>query len=195
MKTVSWDWLGEPLAIDFANTVLREGGEYGELLRSGADVTTWARREAGRVPVPAAGGAATRLAEIRAVRDDVFAVLAATAAGESAPHGPAGRLDARARAHPVVAQLLGESVVCGAGDGVDELLARVVAAAIELARSDVAVGLCDAPGCGQYFVRGRPNQSWCGPACGTRARVARHAARAQQVPRNDPDASQPGEGE
>jgi predicted RNA-binding Zn ribbon-like protein len=176
MKTVSWDWLGEPLAIDFANTLLRAGADYRELLGSGADVVTWARLEAGHVPLPAQRDADARLEEIRTVRDDVFAVLAAAAAGEAFPRGPAGRLDARARAHPVVAQLTGGSVVAGGGGAVAELLARVAAAAIELARSDVALGLCDAPSCGQLFVRARANQSWCGPACGTRARVARHAA-------------------
>ena len=40
-----------------------------------------------------------------------------------------------------------------------------------------AVALCDAPGCGQLYLRGRPNQQWCNPHCGTRARSQRHAER------------------
>jgi predicted RNA-binding Zn ribbon-like protein len=81
--------------------------------------------------------------------------------------------------HPVVSQLHGAPRLAGSGDAVDELLARAVAAAIELAGqgSEAGLALCDAPGCGQFFLRERENQRWCGPACGTRARVARHARR------------------
>ena len=35
----------------------------------------------------------------------------------------------------------------------------------------------NAPSCGTFFVPNRANQQWCGEPCGTRARVARHAAR------------------
>ena len=47
-----WSWLGEPLAIDFANTVRRRGSDYTELLASGADLRAWAADEANRVPDP-----------------------------------------------------------------------------------------------------------------------------------------------
>lgn len=40
-----------------------------------------------------------------------------------------------------------------------------------------ALALCDAPGCGQLYLRGRPNQQCCDPRCGTRARAQRHADR------------------
>jgi predicted RNA-binding Zn ribbon-like protein len=63
---------------------------------------------------------------------------------------------------------------------VDEMIALVVAAVIDLiggvTRADL--GFCDAPSCGQFFMRERPNRRWCGAACGSRARVARHADRA-----------------
>jgi predicted RNA-binding Zn ribbon-like protein len=178
-----WDWLGDPLALDFANTVRRHGGEYRELLQSGEDVASWAEHESGRVPAVRAAEASGRLAEIRAVRDDVFAALRAASDGRPFPRDVARRLNARARAAPVVAQLgerPGEGVEHLPGDpaSLDELLARVVHATIDLCRADDAgVALCDAPSCGQFFIRDRANQRWCGPACGTRARVARHAAR------------------
>jgi predicted RNA-binding Zn ribbon-like protein len=61
---------------------------------------------------------------------------------------------------------------------VDALLARVADDAVRLiADPDSAIALCDAPSCGQFFRRTRTNQRWCGPACGNRARVARHAHR------------------
>jgi len=49
--------------------------------------------------------------------------------------------------------------------------------AIEIAGGAGAAAFCDAPGCGGFFVPNRSNQVWCSDACGTRARVARHAAR------------------
>jgi predicted RNA-binding Zn ribbon-like protein len=174
-----WDWLGEPLAVDLANTIKRRGREYVELLRAPADLAEWCRHEAGRVPASAAEAAGARLGEVRAVRDDVFAVLRAAAEGEPVPAGAAGRLDARARRHPVVPQLRGAAAPARPLAPVDELLARAVASAIELALAGPAAGLafCDAPSCGQLFMRERGGQVWCNPACGTRARVARHAAR------------------
>jgi predicted RNA-binding Zn ribbon-like protein len=36
---------------------------------------------------------------------------------------------------------------------------------------------CFAPGCVRYFVKDHPRREWCGPACGNRARAARHYAR------------------
>lgn len=177
----SWEWLGEPLAVDFANTLRRRGRTYEELLVSGADLARWSRRESKRVPVLNARAIAPRLDEARAVRDDVFAVLHAATSGRRLPSEATQRINARAREHPVVAQLgarPGASAkrVVGAPERLDDLLARVADAAIRLvgdAHSGIA--LCDAPSCGQFFIRERSNQRWCGPACGNRARVARHA--------------------
>ena len=83
------------------------------------------------------------------------------------------------RAAPLVLQLRdGEAVLARATPAapLDELLARVAHSAIELADRG-GVGFCDAPSCGQFFERGRVSQLWCSHACGTRARVARHAQR------------------
>lgn len=177
---MAWDWLGEPLAVDFANTLRRRGNDYEDLLRDGTDIVAWARIVRDRMPVPSAAAATGRLDEVRDVRDDVFAVLLATTRGERAPAAAAGRIDARVRELPVVAQLGTRRPVAIASPrqgAVDELLARACAATIDLVTGDEAatLELCDAPSCGQFFIRGRRDQRWCGPACGTRARVARHA--------------------
>ena len=137
-----------------------------------------------RSPTSAAGVAASehdvgpRLAEVRELRDAVFALLLAATRGE---HGPAGietRLNAALAAVPLVPQLRdGDVELTAARDApaLDELLARVGASALDVLR-DPALSFCDAPSCGQFFLRHRGDQRWCGPACGTRARVARHAA-------------------
>jgi predicted RNA-binding Zn ribbon-like protein len=193
-----WDWLGEPLAADFANTTKRYGSVERECLRSGADLAEWARREGASVPDVDADAAGARLDEVRALRDAVVAVLhaarapqgarpAAKAAAIAADRAGAGafaeataRVNAAARAVPIVAQLRDGAIVSEpavSADPLDELLARVAASAIEIAGGDAFVGFCDAPSCGQFFVGGRSGRLWCSDACGTRARVARHAHR------------------
>lgn len=169
-----------PLAIDFANTRQRRGTRYGDLVHSGADVAAWAEDEAGRVPAVSAAAAEPRLDDVRALRDEVFELLRAAVAGAPAP---AARVNAALRAVPLVPQLQADGSAClrapPAADPLDELLARVAASAIELATAgpDSPLALCDAPSCGRFFLRHRRDQLWCGPACGTRARVARHAQR------------------
>jgi predicted RNA-binding Zn ribbon-like protein len=180
-----WDWLGEPLPVDVANTIRRHGMIYVELWRTGADVVEWAHRQHGRVPVPSSDEADDRLDELRSVRDDVFALLLATTSGGALPGDVTARVNARARTLVAVHELADapgriETSVVDSGSAVDELIALVIAALIDLiggsAHGDV--GFCDAPSCGQFFMRERPNRRWCGAACGSRARVARHADRA-----------------
>ena len=172
-----WDWLGEALAVDFANTTKRSGGEERELLEEPGDLADWAAEEAGRVP--AVEPEAVLLGEVRTLRDDVKALLHAVVLGEPAPVPAVERVNARVRAAPLVRQLRdGEAVLAPAAPvaPIDELLARVAESAIELADRG-GVGFCDAPSCGQFFERRRVSQLWCSDACGTRARVARHAHR------------------
>ena len=172
-----WDWLGEALAVDFANTTRRFGDEEHELLRAPDDLVLWAELERGRVPVMPAGD--VRLGEIRTFRDDVKALLHAVVRSEPAPRPAVERVNARLRAAPLVPQLRdGAAVLAPASEvaPLDELLARVAHSAIELF-AEGGVGFCDAPSCGQFFQRRRVSQLWCSDACGTRARVARHAHR------------------
>jgi predicted RNA-binding Zn ribbon-like protein len=182
-----WFWLTEPLAMDFANTIRRRGMVDHDYLRTGADVAGWAAAEAPQVPRVSARVAQARFEEIRSVRDDVRALLQATVDGVALPARATRRLNARARAVPLVGQLgarAGElrTVPATRTSPVDELLARVAAAAIELVGEGGpdAVRFCDAPSCGDFFAPDRSNQVWCDESCGTRARVARHAAHSRR---------------
>jgi predicted RNA-binding Zn ribbon-like protein len=184
MAQAPWYWLSEPLAMDFANTIHRRGMVDHDHLRTGADVASWCEHEpAGRVPRVTARAAAPRIAEIRGLRDDVHAVLRATVDGGRLPAAAVGRINARARALPLVAQIGArpgdrrEAPATRTG-AVDELLARVAADTIAIvgAGGADAVRFCDAPSCGGFFAPERANQRWCDDSCGTRARVARHAA-------------------
>jgi hypothetical protein len=208
-----WSWLGEPLAIDFANTVRRQGLEYVELLDSPRELVVWARHQNLRLRE---GDVGSRLDEVRELRDAVFALLldavadagattrpdAMTRSGATTPPDAVARpramtpsdaearpramtpSDAEARlnaalaAVPLIPQLRDGDIVVTARSGapaLDRLLACVAASVLDVLR-DPALSFCDAPSCGQFFIRHRGDQRWCGPACGTRARVARHAA-------------------
>ena len=171
--------------MDFANTVRRRGGDYTELLGSGADLRAWAEHEASRVPDPTEYVSDTRLDEVRELRDAIFALLLAAARGVPAPPGIEKQVNAALAAVPLVPQLRDGTVELVAppdADPLDELLARTAVSAIELLASP-ALAYCDAPSCGQFFMRSRRDQRWCGPACGTRTRVARHARRYGQTRR------------
>jgi predicted RNA-binding Zn ribbon-like protein len=181
-----WSWLGEPLAIDFANTLRRHGLEYVEYLGSPRELVEWARHEGVALSGRDVG---SRLAEVHALRDAVFALLldathgsdvapARVPSGASARREAESRLNAALAAVPLVPQLRDGAVVLTApreAPALDALLARIAASALDVLR-DPALSFCDAPSCGQFFLRHRGDQRWCGPACGTRARVARHAA-------------------
>ena len=187
MELPLWSWLSEPLPMDFANTTRRRGMVEHDYLRTGADLASWSEREAGRVPRVSARAAAARLDEVRAMRDDVKAVLRAAVDDAPLPARPTARLNARARTLPVVGQLGGRPgelhrAPAARASALDELLARVAAATIELVGfgGSGTVRFCDAPSCGDFFAPDRPNQRWCDDSCGTRARVARHAAHARR---------------
>ena len=64
-------------------------------------------------------------------------------------------------------------------DALTDLVASIAAATVELLTGPDRDRLarCDAPSCGQLYLRDRTNQVWCGPVCGARARTARHDRR------------------
>ena len=157
-------WLGEPLAIDLANTVMvvRDGEEV-DLLA--ADLERWLDAERERL-----AGTPER-ERLLALRDAVREVLAAAADGGPLPASALARVNAASAAAPVAPQLT--------ADGSREELAPAdPLAAIARSAIDVVarerVRICGAPSCGMFFLGAR---RWCCAACGNRARAARHYAR------------------
>lgn len=60
--------------------------------------------------------------------------------------------------------------------GVPRAVSVLAAEAVRWFGGEESVRLraCRAPGCVLFFTRGHPRRLWCSPACGNRARVARH---------------------
>lgn len=189
-----WSWLGDPLALDVANTVERRGQVTQELWATGTDVSTWVELEHDRLDPVTAAEADDRLGELRQLRDAVLMLLRATAAADPwnsddvdlvnrylRAHAPVPQLDARCRG--VVRRHLNTTIGQPREPGpVDALLGQMAVATLAFLDGPDRqfLGRCDAPSCGQLFLRRRENQLWCCTACGTRARVARHTQRRAQ---------------
>ena len=176
-------WLGEPLAIDLANTVLvvREGEEV-DLLATRDDLRRWLAAERERLGDCAF--AVAHLAEIRALRDAVRGALSATAAGATPPPEALEHVNAACADAPVAPQLNvgpdGELRVDerpASPDPLARLLATLARSAIALLTGPERLHLCGAPSCGMLFLGQR---RWCCAACGNRARAARHYRRTKE---------------
>ncbi len=188
-----WSWLGDPLALDVANTVERHGQLDRELWVAGIDVATWSELEHDRVAPVTAAEAEDRLGELTGLRDAVLKLLRATAASDPWSTADAELVNRYMRTHAPVPQLdrcggvvrtqLDTATRHNRGTGpVDALLGQMAAATLGFLDGPDRQFLnrCDAPSCGQLFLRRRADQRWCCTACGTRARVARHIQRRAQ---------------
>jgi predicted RNA-binding Zn ribbon-like protein len=128
---------------------------------------------------------ALRLADVRALREVVRSLLEAVVAGRSLPRAVVDAVNAASAAAPLARALDVSDPAAPAavdrlsgGSRTAELLAMIARSAIEVIGSvdRERLGRCDAPGCGRFFLTARTGRRWCGAACGTRVRVARHHA-------------------
>jgi predicted RNA-binding Zn ribbon-like protein len=171
--TAMWEWLEGVPAIDLTETVRDVRGETVDLLVSEEVLDSWLAAQGDRLPP-----AERDLAAWRELRGAIAAAFAAMLAGEEPPAAAVEHINARAAAAPVVARLRAgrrEEVPVGTASA----LAVVAASAIDVLGTETRERLrfCAAPSCGMYYLATRADQRWCSDACGTRARVARHARR------------------
>jgi predicted RNA-binding Zn ribbon-like protein len=174
-------WLGEPLAVDLANTVMVvRPGEAVDLLESPEQLRMWLAAEGERV----AGVALDPARDLTAVRDlrgAVRALLEAAARGEELPPAALEVVNATSAAAPIAPRLVvaadgSREVEPPSPDSIDALLGAVAHSAIGLLASmpEGQIRVCNAPSCGMLYLGSR---RWCCGACGNRARAARHYAR------------------
>ncbi|MEU6805334.1 CGNR zinc finger domain-containing protein [Streptomyces neyagawaensis] len=191
------------LALDLALTVRHDGdGGVADDLAEPAGLTTWVRAHADLLP-GAAGLTAdesalaadeTALAAVRDLRAAVRALFArAVSPAEPSPAAAARLLpltEALERLNRAAAQAPTVPVLTWSpstdpvlrqepATGADPLTAALARAAIAFLASPERQRLraCHAPRCVRYFLKEHPRQEWCKPACGNRARVARHHER------------------
>ena len=181
-------WLVFPPAVDLANTVVITPAGNHDLLTSEEELEAWIAAELGRIP--GVDAAAARLPEVRRLREDVRALLHAAARGKRPPEGARQRINAISASAPIRTTLSRDGRALSEHDARDRYAlfeASVARSAIELAdRVEDRLRACEAPSCGMLFMQEHPRQVWCTPACGNRARVARHAARRGRRPQRTP---------
>jgi len=188
------------LALDLALTVRHDGeGGIADDLTGPNGLTTWVRAHRDTLPdtdrFVADEAALTAVRDLRAAVRTLFA--RAVRPGEPSPADAARllplpealrRLNESAARTPTVPVLDwaddAEPVVRHQGvRGEEEIVAVLAQAAVAfLAGPDRArLRACHAPRCVRYFLKEHPRQEWCRPACGNRARVARHHERHKQA--------------
>jgi predicted RNA-binding Zn ribbon-like protein len=180
--------LGEPLALEFANTRFAHRGHELEGLQAPEDLAGWLRRVRDRLPlVPpdrdldAIGPA--QLATARGVRDALRTLFAAATAGVALDPVAAETLNRTVRAAPQWHELSTQPqpavAIHTAAPRVCAALAAIAEDGIRLLTGPDAVALraCAAPGCILYYRKNHPRRAWCSPRCSNRVRSARHYMR------------------
>lgn len=193
------------LTLDLAATIRHDGhGGVADDLDTPDGLTAWVRAHAAALPDALAArrfrADESALEAVRGVRAAVRALFAhAVRPGEPSPADarrllPLGqalaRLNEAAAGVPTVPVLSwprgaapvvwDEPVTQGkAVARTDLLLAALARAALGFLTGPDRERLraCHAPRCVRYFLKDHPRQEWCRPACGNRARVARHHER------------------
>ena len=165
----TWDERTGELAVDLANTLrLERDGSTTDLLADPDGLARWLRCRGvdGGIGAPA----------LQALRGHVRALLAAAFQRRGLPHAAVAAVNRAGAAAPAVPQLEADELVYHyEASPPDAFLADIATSAITLVggpRRD-RLRRCAAPGCGRFFVASRPRQTWCGPSCGNRARLAR----------------------
>ena len=177
-ETPTWEWLEGYPALDLANTVIRRGWTELELIHTPADLDSWLNAAALPAPRPPTVDEADVAAFLN-LRAPSLRLLRAAVGRESWEAQDVERLNETIASAPEIEALGTEPGTTelrpiGSPSPFTLLLSRLAREVRDVLTSQQALAFCDAPGCGQLFFRHRPNQSWCGPACGNRARVSRH---------------------
>lgn len=175
--------LGEPLALDLANTRLLRRGRVVELLPDPETLAEWVAAHDDQVPAalrrpdPATWAAVVRL------RGSIKSCIQARRAGRPLSEGAARMLNRAAGAAPVHDELRQapdgslSRVSVRSGRAAQQLAAILAESTIALlcdSRS-LAIRECDGDDCDLLFLSAGARRRWCSPGvCGNRARVARH---------------------
>jgi predicted RNA-binding Zn ribbon-like protein len=194
-----WDFCGGHPAIDFTNTIGSRGREPEEHFNGYGDVLSWAeasgvltRAEAQRLSAAAArdpAQAREATAELVALRESLYRVLAAAAAGRRAPAADLAALNAqvavaceRARLVPSGATFALAFDTPGTGSLAQPIATPIVRAAIDLLTTGAIahVRRCADRSCAWLFLDTTRSgtRRWCDmKICGNRNKVRRFRAR------------------
>jgi predicted RNA-binding Zn ribbon-like protein len=184
--------LGEPLAVEFANTLYRRPGAEFDFLGTGAWIVAWFdyadTASLGRIPRHVN---VTQTQSIQAIRNAVHTLFNA-ATGNQPPSATAittlntaaGQVPCRVRlewttgAAPVAR-------TTPAGRGVDGIVTALAIECITFIASPsmALVRRCEGPGCPMFFVQQHHKRRFCYDGCAHRARQSRYYRNHHQAAR------------
>ena len=182
--------IGEPLAVDLANTLLESEEGSVDLLANPGLLSAWCEAQGERVEILDFEASAGHLEEFLALRAAIREVFRGLLDGEHPSERAVNGINAASAGAPSFRELRwseaqGELGVLRAGTGYlagDDgavALSKVARSAIELAGGPdrSLLRACPAPGCPLMFVARNRRRLWCRTVCGNRVRVARHYRR------------------
>jgi predicted RNA-binding Zn ribbon-like protein len=179
--------LGEPLPVELMNTLTSTDGVVGDALADDDQAADWLRAVGSRIAGdPLDGFAGRPLRELR----DALRHLAAAVTADPRPPATAANLTRAAAVATLNALAQAQPQLAWTADDAPQRSYRVRGTAglavaliavqgVELLGGPTCEQLrpCLAPNCLLFFVKDHGRREWCSPACGNRARVARHYRR------------------
>jgi predicted RNA-binding Zn ribbon-like protein len=181
--------IGEPLPVEFANTLYLRPGHETDFLSSSPWIVAWFDRVATESPSPIPRQLTeVRSGEIRAVRNAMHGVLSAVTLARSSgrrlalPPGAVGKLNETAgqvRCRYRLSWNEGENPsvdVMPIGRGFDVACSYLAIECLSfIAGPDLdRVQRCDGPDCPMFFVQKHHKRRFCQEGCAHRARQARY---------------------
>jgi predicted RNA-binding Zn ribbon-like protein len=171
--------IGEPLPVEFANSLYAAGPHTIDFLASPDMIRQWFALAAPDVEVPGT----IRRADadsIREMRDAIHAIVTALAIGSNPAVESVAVLNRYASRAPWFLRLgrddIGRPVAIPrrTAKPIDALLGRIANDTIELVAGPSRIQLrqCNGPGCAMLFVKVHHKRRWCHQCCGHRARQA-----------------------
>jgi predicted RNA-binding Zn ribbon-like protein len=183
MVTVTFEFIADRPALDFVSTVAERDTTNDEKLRRPEDLVEWARQSG--IVDDLLTVTLSELEEARAVREAIFAVIAALINGTAAK--PSDRdLVNRAAAEPRPTLRLDDHGQVRRSGGLRALLATLASDCVDLCDSPdrSALHWCADSRCTRPFIDRSHGQRrrWCGmKGCGDRAKAAAYRRRQRQL--------------
>jgi predicted RNA-binding Zn ribbon-like protein len=188
--------LGEPLPVELMNTVSVVDSATRDYLADDDGIAAWLRAVADRIagetgtrPRPGANASAQPVRPLRELRD-ALRRLAVEATADPRPPATApdltltqavSTLNALAQARPELSWPAGglpaRSYQTYGSAGLAVALIAVQGVELFTGPARELLRPCLAPNCLLFFAKDHGRREWCSPACGNRARVARHYRR------------------
>lgn len=171
MQHVEFPVLGEPIAIELANTWYGLGEDAIDLLEPPGLALAWVAEVAGAMPLD-------DVEQLRELRDAVRALVSARAAGLPLSRRAITTLNRHAAAGCASVALSVDrkgqaaSVVSFRGDAA--LRARLATSCIEVLTGPHPLHRCEGEGCGLFFVQQHGRRRFCHDGCSHRARQQRY---------------------